>query len=127
MVILAALTALGGLIALLAGAYGLHRTRRTITSGHVADALVKPPQPGSRRPLLQFEAVDGRVVEIVSPVPASRRAPLAAGSSVMVAYDALDPRETVVLGRERTRLDLGFVTAGAALVALGALLAVRYG
>ncbi len=114
---------LGGLVALLAGAYGLLRTRRITEAGQVTEALVKPPPPGSERPLFQFETPDGRVVEIVSPVPRSRRLPLAAGGRVRLAYDAADPRETVLLGGERTGLDRGFAVAGAALVALGIVLA----
>ncbi|MEV6169946.1 DUF3592 domain-containing protein [Streptomyces sp. NPDC051954] len=114
---------LGGLVALLAGAYGLRRTRRITGAGQITEALVKPPPPGSERPLLQFETPDGRVVEIASPVPRSRRLPLAAGGGVRLAYDAADPRETVLLGGERTGLDRGFVVVGAALVVLGIVLA----
>ena len=127
MIVLAACTAVGGLVALLAGAYGLRRTRRVRTAGNVVDALVKPPQPGGERPLLQFQTVDGRVLEIVSPVPPSRGEPLAAGSVVRVAYDGADPREVVVLGAERPAVDVAFVAAGAALVLVGAALAVVLG
>nr|WP_239092226.1 DUF3592 domain-containing protein [Streptomyces sp. SID14478] len=112
---------------MLAGAYGLHRTRRVKAAGNVVKALVKPPQPGSERPLLQFETGDGRVVEVVSPVPPGKRQPLAAGGVVSVAYDTEDPRETVVLGRERPGVDRGFVIAGAVLVLTGAVLAVALG
>jgi uncharacterized protein DUF3592 len=121
-VLAAAMTAFGGLVAVLAGAYGLHRTRRIERSGQTADALVKPPQPGSDRPLVQFETAAGRVVEVVSPVPRTRRRPLRVGSEVRVAYDADDPREIVLLGSGRVRLDQGFMVAGAALVVLGAVL-----
>ncbi|MEV5609248.1 DUF3592 domain-containing protein [Streptomyces sp. NPDC052225] len=124
MIVLAACTAIGGLIALLAGAYGIRRTRRTRTAGNVVDALVKPPQPGAERPLLQFETVDGRVIEVASPVPPGKRTPLTAGAVVRVAYDVDDPRETVVLGGERPGVDRGFMIAGAVLVLVGMVLAV---
>nr|WP_237499964.1 hypothetical protein [Streptomyces sp. SID8379] len=109
---------------MLAGAYGLQRTRRVRAAGNVAEALVKPPQPGSDRPLLQFVIGDGRVIEVVSPVPPSKRRPLPAGGVVSVAYDVEDPRETVVLGGERPDVDRGFMIAGAVLVLAGMVLAV---
>ncbi|MFD7297031.1 DUF3592 domain-containing protein [Streptomyces sp. NPDC059897] len=124
MIVLAACTALGGLVALIAGAYGLQRGRRVQSAGNVAQALVKPPQPGSERPLLQFETGDGRVVEVVSPVPPSKRRPLAAGGVVSVAYDTEDPRETVLLGSERPGVDRAFMLAGALLVLVGMVLTV---
>ncbi|MFI6086532.1 DUF3592 domain-containing protein [Streptomyces sp. NPDC051218] len=124
MVVLAVFTALGGLVALLAGAYGLRRTRRITAAGEVAQALVKAVPPGAERPVLQFETGDGRVVEVVSPVPPSRRHPLAAGDRVRIAYDSDDPRETVVIGHERRGIDRGFVVAGAAVLALGLVLTV---
>ncbi|AVH59332.1 MULTISPECIES: DUF3592 domain-containing protein [Streptomyces] len=124
MVVLAALTALGGLVALLAGAYGLRQTRRIRAAGRVTEALVKPPQPGSERPLLQFETADGRVVEVVSPVPRSRRRPLTEGGHIRLFYDVDDPRETVLLGSERAASDRAFVVVGAALIVLEIALAV---
>ncbi|MEU5687030.1 DUF3592 domain-containing protein [Streptomyces venezuelae] len=126
-VVLAAFTVLGGLVAALAGAYGLRRTRRISAGGAVTQALVKAALPGAERPTLQFETGDGRVVEVVSPVPPSRRAPLAAGDRVGIAYDVEDPRETVLIGGERTGLDRAFVGAGVALMVLGAVLAVAVG
>ncbi|WP_420033100.1 hypothetical protein ACN2WE_10800 [Streptomyces sp. cg28] len=127
MIVLAAFTAMGGLVALLAGAYGLQRTRRVRVAGNVVDALVKPPQPGSDRPLLQFATGDGQVIEVVSPVPASKRLPLPAGGVVSVAYDTDDPRETVLLGGERPGVDRIFMMAGAVLVLTGMVLAVSLG
>ncbi|MFC8127524.1 DUF3592 domain-containing protein [Streptomyces sp. NPDC057302] len=122
MVVLAVFTALGGLVALLAGVYGLRQTRRITDMGEVAQALVKAVQPGAGRPTLQFETGDGQVVEVVSPVPPSRKRPLVAGDRVRIAYDSDDPRETVVLGRERRGIDRGFVVAGAAVLLLGLVL-----
>ncbi|MEV0319534.1 DUF3592 domain-containing protein [Streptomyces sp. NPDC050658] len=124
MVVLAVFTAVGGLVALLAGAYGLWHTRRITESGEVARALVKAVQPGATRPTLQFETGDGRVVEVVSPVPRSRKRPLAPGDRVRIAYDSDDPRETVLLGHERRGIDRGFVGAGAAVFVLGLVLLV---
>ncbi|MFI7007926.1 DUF3592 domain-containing protein [Streptomyces sp. NPDC050145] len=124
MILLAACVAMGGLVALIAGAYGLQRTRRLRSAANIAEALVKPPQQGSGRPLLQFETGDGRVVEVASPVPPSRRRPLPPGGVVSVAYDVDDPRETVVLGAERPGVDRAFMIAGAVLVVVGMVLAV---
>ncbi|MFZ3556796.1 hypothetical protein [Streptomyces sp. BH055] len=124
MIVLAACTALGGLVALVAGAYGLQRGRRIQHAGNIAQALVKPPHPGSERPLLQFETDDGRLVEVVSPVPPSKRRPLPAGGIVRVAYDTEDPRETVLLGGERPGVDRAFMIAGALLVLVGMVLTV---
>ncbi|MEV2248938.1 DUF3592 domain-containing protein [Streptomyces sp. NPDC050147] len=124
MVVLAVIAASGGLVALLAGAYGLWRTRHITTAGEVAQALVKAVPPGAERPLLQFETGDGQVVEVVSPVPSGGMRPLAAGERARVAYDSADPREAVVLGRERRGVDRGFVVAGAAVVVLGLVLMV---
>ncbi|MDI3402911.1 DUF3592 domain-containing protein [Streptomyces cavernicola] len=125
MVVLAVVTALGGLVAFLAGGYGLRRTRLMEESVQAADALVKPPQPGSDRPRMQFETADGKVVEIVSPVRRTRRRPLQGGSELRIAYDADDPREIVLLSRDRVRVDQAFMAAGAALVVLGVVLVVR--
>lgn len=123
MVVLAAFTAIGGLVALLAGAYGLRQTRRVTEAGAVTQALVKAVRPGADRPTLQFETADGRVLEVVSPVPVSRRRPLPAGERVPIAYDVDDPRDVVLLGAERRGLDWSFVAAGACLVVVGLALA----
>lgn len=122
--VLAGFTVFGGLVALLAGAYGLRETRRIAAAGGVAWALVKPTMPGSGRPLLQYETADGQVLELPSPVPPTRREPLTPGARVQLAYDPADPREVVLLGRERTGLDRTFVAAGAAVLAVGLVLAM---
>ncbi|EFG06265.1 Hypothetical protein SCLAV_1187 [Streptomyces clavuligerus] len=49
-IVFAAFAALAGVVAVLAGAYGLHRTRHITRSGRYAIALVKPPPPGAERP-----------------------------------------------------------------------------
>ncbi|MGV9310811.1 hypothetical protein ACWDR0_01275 [Streptomyces sp. NPDC003691] len=117
--VFAAFTALGGLIAVLAGGYGLHRTRRIRGTGRTATALVKPPPPGAERHLLEYETGDGRIVEIPSPVPLPT---VPAGGTVTISYDPGDPREVVVRGRERTGLDASFVLAGLLLVIAAAVL-----
>ncbi|MFI2214552.1 DUF3592 domain-containing protein [Streptomyces sp. NPDC020141] len=120
-IVFAVFTALGGLVAVLAGGYGLRQTRRITRTGAFAVALVKPAPPGAERPLLQYETADGRVMEIVSPVP------LPAGGSVRLSYDPADPRDVVVDGRERTAIDRGFVAGGALLAVTGLVLAVLGG
>ncbi|WP_120724414.1 DUF3592 domain-containing protein [Streptomyces hundungensis] len=121
--VLAGFTAMGGLVALLAGAYGLRETRRVERAGEPAWALVKAAPQGSTRPLLQFETADGHVLELPSPVPPSRREPLPPGVGVRLSYDPEDPRTIVLLGRQRTLLDRAFMVAGGVLVALGLTLA----
>ncbi|MEO3977152.1 DUF3592 domain-containing protein [Streptomyces sp. CAU 1734] len=117
-IVFAAFTLAGGLIAALAGVYGLRQTRRIARSGHFAIALVKPVPPGAERVLLAFETADGRLMEIPSPVP------LAEGRSIRLAYDPGDPRDVVVDGHRRTGVDGGFVVAGAMLTAIGIALAL---
>ncbi|MFF0447834.1 DUF3592 domain-containing protein [Streptomyces sp. NPDC004609] len=113
-IVFGAVTVLGGLVAVLAGAYGLRQTRRIRRAGHFAIAVVKPPPPGGERPLLQYETRDGRVMETVSPVPR-----LPEGSSVRLSYDPADPREIVVDGHERTGVDRAFVSAGLVVTVVG--------
>ncbi|MBO0516561.1 hypothetical protein J0695_33035 [Streptomyces beijiangensis] len=118
MIVLAGFTAIGGLVALLAGAYGLRQARRIRDAGLRAWALVKPVPPGADRPLLQYETADGRVMEITSPVP------LEAGTLIELSYDPDDPRDVVLLGRESAGSDRWFVAAGAAVLTLGLALIV---
>ncbi|GLF98563.1 DUF3592 domain-containing protein [Streptomyces yaizuensis] len=116
-IVFAVFAALAGAVAVLAGGYGLRRTRQVTRSGHYAIALVKPPPPGADRPLLSYETHDGRVVETVSPVP------LPGGISVRLTYDPQDPRDVVVDGHERTAVDRAFVLTGLLLTAAAALVA----
>ncbi|MFI6283747.1 DUF3592 domain-containing protein [Streptomyces sp. NPDC051018] len=113
-IVFGAITVLAGLVAVLAGAYGLRQTRRIRGAGHSATAVVKPPPPGGERPLLQYETRDGRVVEIVSPVPR-----LPEGSRTRLSYDPDDPREVVVDGHERTGVEWAFVAAGLVVMVIG--------
>ncbi|MFF1419653.1 hypothetical protein [Streptomyces sp. NPDC058280] len=117
MIVFAAFAALGGLVALLAGAVGIRRTRRILSAGESAMALVKRGPPGSERQTLQYETADGHVLEVISPVL------LEAGTSVLLSYDPEDPREVVLPGYPRTRVDLGFVLLGLAVILAGAAFA----
>lgn len=56
----------------------------TGVGGSVGDA-------DSPRPVLQFTTEDGRAMEVGSPVPASKRRPLADGSHMLVRYDPTIP------------------------------------
>ncbi|MFI6845590.1 DUF3592 domain-containing protein [Kitasatospora sp. NPDC050467] len=126
---LAVFVGLGGLVAYLAGVAGLRDLRRLRRVGVPVQALVRERVPGPEdrsavsRPLLQFTTEDGRVVEVFSPVPSSRRAPLADGSYVGVRYDPADPRRLLVVGRERRRLEYAFMGLGIVMV-LAALVLV---
>ncbi|GAB2718694.1 DUF3592 domain-containing protein [Kitasatospora kifunensis] len=108
----------GGALAYLAGVVGLAQTRRLRRVGVSTSALVtrRASEDGPGRPLLQFATRDGLVLEVFSPVGASRAQPLTAGREVLVRYDPADPRQVVVQGRERTAIEYGFMVAGAVIV-----------
>ncbi|MFB7507328.1 hypothetical protein [Streptomyces broussonetiae] len=63
-------------------------------------------------------------MEIVSPVPATRREPLYEGDTLLVTYDPADPGAVVVHHRERRLLDYGFIGAGALVVLPAPVLAL---
>ncbi|MEV5006269.1 DUF3592 domain-containing protein [Streptomyces sp. NPDC055692] len=113
----------------LAGITSLRQTRRIERTGLRTWALVKrspgwrDDDPSPARPLLQFTTEDDRVVEIVSPVPATRRRPLHDGDTLLIIYDPANPDAILVHNRERRLLDYGFIAAGT-LVALLALVLV---
>ncbi|MFC1412622.1 DUF3592 domain-containing protein [Streptacidiphilus sp. N1-12] len=116
----------GGLVAYLVGVGALAETRRLRRDGVPAWAQVmRHPAAfdevnGVPGPLLQFTTRDGAVVEVFAPVPSGRSRPLAAGERVRVAYDPADPRQVLVLGRERRGIDFAFAGLGVGL-ALAAL------
>ncbi|MEU5399351.1 hypothetical protein ABZ348_08640 [Streptomyces sp. NPDC005963] len=112
--IFAVFTAMAGLVVVLAGAHGLRHTRRIVGSCYFALALVKPPPRGALRPLLAYETLDGRVVEIVSPVVLD-----AATDSVRLWYDPTDPHDVVIDGYQRRGLDRALIAAGVVLLAIG--------
>jgi hypothetical protein len=117
-IVFAGSVAFGGLVAVLAGAYGLYRTRQVLVRGMSAVALVMRPLPGAERPMLQFETADGRVMELVSPVD------LEVGSTVLLSYSPDDPREVALPSHRRTLLDAGFVAAGVAALVVAVILVV---
>lgn len=125
---MAGFTSLSGAVALLTGLVGLRRIRRLRRTGVDVWAMVKRTGPvgdaDRPRPLLQFTTEDGLVVEVGSPVPASRRRPLAEGSHVLVRYDPDDPGELVLYGHERASWEYAFTGLGAVflLVSTGLLL-----
>ncbi|MGW4564368.1 hypothetical protein ACWEN3_18765 [Streptomyces sp. NPDC004561] len=127
-VVMAVFAACGGCVMALAGLTGLRRTRRIERTGVKAWALVKRnPQargdePSSPRPLLQFSTETGQVVEIGSPVPATRRRPLHDGDTLLITYDPADPGTVVVHSGERLLLDYGFVAAGTLVLLLAVVL-----
>ncbi|MEV7598132.1 DUF3592 domain-containing protein [Kitasatospora sp. NPDC089797] len=122
--------ALGGVVAYLAGVVGLRDLRRLRRVGVPVRALVRArvPAPEDRslppRPLLQFETEDGRVVEVFSPVPSTARHPLPDGGYVPVRYDPADPRQVVVEGRERRRLEYAFAAVGLLMLLVSVTLGV---
>ncbi|MGW9174404.1 hypothetical protein [Streptomyces decoyicus] len=129
--VLAAIAAFGGLLAALAGGYGLRQARRVRRTGVRVEALVKRPPDSTSdesalpRPLLQFVTEDDRVVEVVCPVTPTPQRPLNDGDHVLVLYDPADPRTVVVHGRERLGLERAFIDGGTVVVLLSlALLAV---
>ncbi|MFD5057623.1 DUF3592 domain-containing protein [Streptomyces sp. NPDC058394] len=128
--VVAGIAAFGGMFAVLVGAYGLRQARRVSETGVRVQALVKR-RPGEAReesaplrPLLQFVTEDDRVMEVVCPVPSTRRRPFSDGDNVHVSYDPADPRNVVVHGRERLGPDRAFIAGGALVVLLSVTLLV---
>jgi hypothetical protein len=126
-VLIGALFALPGALAVLAGLSGRHRARRLRRGGSSAWALALPmPLPAGQRPeeppdrlLLQYTLADGRVLEQLAPRRAGKSAPLHPGEKVLIWYDPEDPREVLVYGREGRASDRVFVIAGALFILLG--------
>ncbi|MFI0155805.1 DUF3592 domain-containing protein [Streptomyces lydicus] len=129
MVVLAGIAAFGGLLAILAGAYGLRQTRHMRQAGVRVEALVKRPpenvsdEPAAPRPLLQFVTDDDRVSEVVCPVAPTRRRPLNDGDHVLVLYDPDEPRTVILPDLERPGLDRLFITGGVLVMLLSLTLA----
>ncbi|MET8534493.1 DUF3592 domain-containing protein [Streptomyces sp. NPDC005065] len=128
--VVAGIAAFGGMFAVLVGAYGRRQARRVSETGVRVQALVKR-HPGEAReesaplrPLLQFVTEDDRVMEVVCPVPSTRRQPFSDGDNVHVSYDPADPRIVVVHGRERLGPDRAFIAGGALVVLLSVTLLV---
>ncbi|MGW8762492.1 DUF3592 domain-containing protein [Streptomyces sp. NPDC055815] len=125
-VVAAAFLGLGGAVVHLVGAVGLSRIHRLRREGVTVPALVRYRSAGEedggypRRPSLQFATLDGRVIEVVCPVPPSRTQALVDGGEVSVTYDPVDPSQILVDGRERRGLEYALMGCGAA-VALAAM------
>ncbi|WP_406463243.1 DUF3592 domain-containing protein [Streptomyces sp. NBC_01622] len=120
----AGFTGVSGTVALLTGLVGLRRIRRLRRAGVDVWALVKRTGAvggeDNPRPVLRYTTGDGRVMEVGSPVPASKRHPLPEGSHVLVRYDPEDPRELVLYGHERTAWEYSMAGVGAVFILLGA-------
>lgn len=128
--VLAGIAVFGGMFAVLVGAHGLRQARRVSETGVRVQALVKRHPGGVReesallRPLLQFVTEDDRVMEVVCPVPSTRRQPFGDGDNVHVSYDPADPRNVVVHGRERLGPERVFIAGGSLVVLLSLTLLV---
>ena len=126
--VVAVIAVCAGAVALLAGATSLRQTVRIERFGIKAGALVKrnpgagDDEPWPPNPLLQFTTEDGRILEIVSPAPSTRRRPLREGETVLIAYDPADPRTVVVHERQRRFLDYAFIAAGAVITVFAVVL-----
>jgi hypothetical protein len=116
--------ALAGGLAALAGLAGMGRARRLRRGGLSAwaTAVLAPAAdgPASRRTMLQYALADGRVMERLFPQPARRAAALQPGQKVLVWYDAADPQDVLVYGRDGRLADRAFVAAGMLLILAGA-------
>ncbi|WP_413754678.1 DUF3592 domain-containing protein [Streptomyces sp. R-74717] len=118
------------MLAVLVGAYGLRQARRVRETGVRVQALVKRHSGEVREesaplhPLLQFVTDNDRVMEVVCPVPPTRRRPFKDGDNVLVSYDPADPRNVVVHGRERLGPERAFIAGGALVVLLSVTLLV---
>jgi hypothetical protein len=116
-----------GGVAVLAGLAGMARARRLRRSGLSAWATAVPAPPAAgqpaRRTVIQYALADGQVMERLSPQPARRAASLLPGQKVLVWYDAADPDDVLVYGREGRRSDRVFVAAGLLVILAGAVVA----
>jgi hypothetical protein len=119
--------ALAGGVAALVGLAGMGRARRLRRSGLSAWATAVPAPPWSgqpaRRTMIQYALADGQVMERLSPQPARRAAALQPGQRVLVWYDAADPDDVLVCGRDGRRADRAFMAAGLLLILAGAAIA----
>ena len=119
--------ALAGGVAVLAGLAGRGRARRLRRSGLSAWATAVPAPPSAgqpaRRTMIQYALPDGQVMERLAPQPARRAAALQPGQRVLVWYDAADPDDVLVYGRDGRRADRAFTAAGLLLILAGAAIA----
>jgi hypothetical protein len=126
-ILIAAIFALPGGLAVLAGLSGMHRARRLRRDGSLAWAVALPgPVPAQQLPegspdrmLLQYTLADGRVMEQIAPGPTRKSASLRPGQKVLIWYDPEDPRDVLVYGREGRTADLVFVVVGTFFILVG--------
>jgi|SRR6516162_2166921 hypothetical protein len=114
---------LAGAVPVLVGLAGMRRVRRLRRAGVQAWAVAMPrPQAdGESLVALQYTLADGRVLEKLT---AGKSAALLPGERVLIWYDPADPEDVLVYGHQRLALNAGFVIAGAALVAAGAVIGI---
>ncbi|MGW2017103.1 hypothetical protein [Streptomyces sp. NPDC001927] len=127
LVVLAGIMLFGGLLAALAGTYGLRQARRVSATGVRVPALVKrrPARPGEEpATLLQFVTEDDRVMEVACPVRPTGRRPIRDGDTLLISYDPADPRDVVVQGHEPFGRERAFVVGGVVVVLLSITLLV---
>jgi len=126
-ILVGAILALPGGLAVLAGLSGMHRARRLRRNGSSAWAVALPePVPAKQRPegspdrmLLQYTLADDRVMEQIAPGPARKSASLRPGQKVLIWYDPEDPRDVLVYGQEGRAADLVFVVVGVFFILAG--------
>ena len=131
MVVVGVWFAIAGAVAALAGLYGIRRSWRLRHDGvRTWGMAVRPPVPADREPdvsggqlLIQYTLADGRVMERLTPRPARKHAAPQVGQPVAVWYNAEDPDEILVYGRETRLADVTLVAAGVVFILIGAGLA----
>jgi hypothetical protein len=118
---------LAGGVAVLAGLSAMGRARRLRRRGLSAWATAVPAPASAGQPaprtMIQYALADGQVMERLSPQPARRAASFQPGQKVLVWYDAADPDDVLVYGRDGRLADRAFVAAGMLVIVAGAAIA----
>lgn len=116
--------ALAGALALLVGVSARRRVWRLKRDGIKvwAEAIHRPLPDGEQHVMLQYTLADGRVLEMAART--RRAAPLAPGQKVLVWYNADDPAEVLVYGRDGRASDLVFISIGLAFLLAGVAIAI---
>jgi hypothetical protein len=123
----------GGLAALVGGT-DLRRIKRLRAHGEKVWAAVTPRQVedgedredredsgagGAGDMSLQYQLPDGRVMERMSSLPASKAAARRPRQKVLIWYDPKEPDDILVYGRREGTLDVAFLVAGTLLILAG--------
>ena len=132
MVVVGVWFALAGVVAALAGLYGIRRAWRLRRDGvRTWGMAVLPPMPqddefdaSPESVLIQYTLVDGRVMERLTPRPVRARATPRVGQPVAVWYNPEDPDEILVYGGETRLSDRALLTAGLLFIVIGVALAL---